>query len=977
MTSKPQLNIRAKALYRFVPENEEELDLNEGDIVIIYEKHDDGWCVGNFDGKVGYFPAAYIEELPPPQQRPVKAAPSTPKLAEAPPLEIKQVGTLDNASPATTPHSARPTLKSADDSGINARPTGSPRQLPNPGHGTMRKALGNHQKTASLSSFEMRSGPLSAPVTPTLARVPEGGVAERSNSASTSPALPPRITKELPKPPPKPQRPLSGGKTSGEGTPPPIPPKREQGSVSPTQSLSNSSSTTPAASPLQRRMSRDSSDSLTRSNSTSIAPRIVLPPSPKTITPEQETKRGYIVKETYTTEVTYIECMETALMKYYKPLLEKSKNDPSINVDHLRNIFSSLENIMPLNKKLLQQIEERVKSWSNTQLIGDVFLLFAPFLKLYTTYSKNYESAIQSLEAIQEEEWFIKQCENKLFVEKLIITPIQRIPRYSLLLEDLLKNTAEDHPDSHNIRSALMTVKEVAEHVNSSIKFHKNVTKLHDAGLGHLLAPHRQMVRDSTLTVTVLGEIVNGIISSKKASKPKVIKSHFVLFSDILAIVDEPLAERAQSKDKKKGTSIASKLTGKKKTHFGDISWPLYLIWVKDLSKTGLEVIGPNTSFLLQFDNSDEKSEWQSDFQTSIEAMLNASENYNGDMINRFGKYVFENGEIYEGNWREGKMHGRGRLEWFDSVYEGDFEYGLRTGNGTLRYTSDQTYTGAWKTGRPHGQGTLTYGNGDKYVGEWKDGKKHGTGAMNYSTGDKYEGEWRNDYANGLGKLTLVTGLIYDGDWQDSKFNGQGKLVYPNGGKYSGMFASSARSGRGQMIYPDGSEYNGEWRDDRRLGIGKFNSMEGFEYDGEWKDDRKEGRGKMKYVDGSVYEGIWKDDKPHGTGVFTSKGYLKRYEGDFNVGRRQGHGVAYFENGDKYDGEFKDNVFNGVGKYIYSNGTVVEGKWVRGVRDGRTTVYSPKKEQNTFEEESLSSLYIIPPSLPLFDDSLVNFTNMS
>jgi hypothetical protein len=59
------------------------------------------------------------------------------------------------------------------------------------------------------------------------------------------------------------------------------------------------------------------------------------------------------------------------------------------------------------------------------------------------------------------------------------------------------------------------------------------------------------MVRDSTLTVTVLGEIVNGIISSKKASKPKVIKSHFVLFSDILAIVDEPLAERAQSKVRK------------------------------------------------------------------------------------------------------------------------------------------------------------------------------------------------------------------------------------------------------------------------------------------------------------------------------------------------------------------------------------------------------------------------------------------
>jgi len=36
-------------------------------------------------------------------------------------------------------------------------------------------------------------------------------------------------------------------------------------------------------------------------------------------------------------------------------LLEKAKSDQTINVDHLRNIFSSLENIMPLNKKLLQR----------------------------------------------------------------------------------------------------------------------------------------------------------------------------------------------------------------------------------------------------------------------------------------------------------------------------------------------------------------------------------------------------------------------------------------------------------------------------------------------------------------------------------------------------------------------------------------------------------------------------------------------
>lgn len=50
-----------------------------------------------------------------------------------------------------------------------------------------------------------------------------------------------------------------------------------------------------------------------------------------------ETKRGYIVKETYTTEVTYIECMETALM-----VIINTKICRSINLIFLprRNITS-------------------------------------------------------------------------------------------------------------------------------------------------------------------------------------------------------------------------------------------------------------------------------------------------------------------------------------------------------------------------------------------------------------------------------------------------------------------------------------------------------------------------------------------------------------------------------------------------------------------------------------------------------------
>lgn len=39
---------RYQAVYNYVPRNEDELELKEGDIVDVMEKCDDGWFVGKF-----------------------------------------------------------------------------------------------------------------------------------------------------------------------------------------------------------------------------------------------------------------------------------------------------------------------------------------------------------------------------------------------------------------------------------------------------------------------------------------------------------------------------------------------------------------------------------------------------------------------------------------------------------------------------------------------------------------------------------------------------------------------------------------------------------------------------------------------------------------------------------------------------------------------------------------------------------------
>ena len=85
-------------------------------------------------------------------------------------------------------------------------------------------------------------------------------------------------------------------------------------------------------------------------------------------------------------------------------------------------------------------------------------------------------------------------------------------------------------------------------------------------------------------------------------------------------------------------------------------------------------------------------------------------------------KYVYDNGNIYMGSWRDGK----------------------RDGQGTLTISDGGKYVGEWKDGVVNGQGTLTFPDGGKYVGEWKDGKRDGQGTETFSDGRKYIGEWKD-----------------------------------------------------------------------------------------------------------------------------------------------------------------------------------------------------------------------------------------
>lgn len=63
-------------------------------------------------------------------------------------------------------------------------------------------------------------------------------------------------------------------------------------------------------------------------------------------------------------------------------------------------------------------------------------------------------------------------------INSFFIRPIQRIPRYRLLLKDLLKRTEEDHNDFQALSTALKQVSDVAEFINEKANDAERIGKL-------------------------------------------------------------------------------------------------------------------------------------------------------------------------------------------------------------------------------------------------------------------------------------------------------------------------------------------------------------------------------------------------------------------------------------------------------------------------------------------------------------------
>lgn len=100
------------------------------------------------------------------------------------------------------------------------------------------------------------------------------------------------------------------------------------------------------------------------------------------------------------------------------------------------NIFSNIEQIMEVNKTLLEYMEHTT--------IGEAFKYLAPFLKLYSSYANNHENAINLLQVKKMEIYLDKDMQFFVYFSHRIMYLI-----FSLILGSYL---ASCFPMSFEIR---------------------------------------------------------------------------------------------------------------------------------------------------------------------------------------------------------------------------------------------------------------------------------------------------------------------------------------------------------------------------------------------------------------------------------------------------------------------------------------------------------------------------------------------
>ncbi|EPQ30883.1 uncharacterized protein PFL1_01780 [Pseudozyma flocculosa PF-1] len=314
-----------------------------------------------------------------------------------------------------------------------------------------------------------------------------------------------------------------------------------------------------------------SPDAMPRSGSGSsinaISPAIDQQPRPDSATQFDPARFQGRVQELIDTERSYIRRIEALHQKYAVPLrrLAKDRDTAIIPIYEAQRLFGNIGEIVGANQAFLNDLDALAASGPDAIRagLGDVVYRHMSCFSCYTDYLANFEKAKHIERTLAKHRGFQEFADRTKYamvglgnvgIRDLLMEPVQRIPRYKLLLDGIIKHMGPRDPQRGRLEDAVVLASRIAScEADDKTKraavlwsFSRNVDDF-PAGL---ISVHRQFldcvdVDDFPLeALAAMGGATSstGTPAAPAAAGGKTIHCTLFLFDDRLAI-----AKRASS----------------------------------------------------------------------------------------------------------------------------------------------------------------------------------------------------------------------------------------------------------------------------------------------------------------------------------------------------------------------------------------------------------------------------------------------
>ncbi|KAJ3343937.1 hypothetical protein HDU93_005220 [Gonapodya sp. JEL0774] len=265
-------------------------------------------------------------------------------------------------------------------------------------------------------------------------------------------------------------------------------------------------------------------------------PDLLIPTSDKgavmsTVTRTQS-RRSFEVWNLYDTEINYAKDLDT-LLTVFRPRMVAMKEAVS---DHaVKIVFAGVEELQKLHAKFLADLDRMCRQWDDdASPLGKLFLDYTEdWDQGYRIFIENFGTTLKEIQALEKNadfRQFLQDTEQspetkRQNLKSYLLFPVQRVMRYQLLLQSIIKNSDDSHPDMENLKKAREVMLSFANKVNERKKQAEETAGLfraHEATEGcppTIISSHRRLVTEA--------EVIDQ--GTKK-------DLHLFLFSDMLMI---------------------------------------------------------------------------------------------------------------------------------------------------------------------------------------------------------------------------------------------------------------------------------------------------------------------------------------------------------------------------------------------------------------------------------------------------------